>query len=97
MAADAAAMVVADMQKAGVGILAGCDAMIAGFCLHDELTLMVKGECRPPPRCRQRRSIPRDPRPSRRSMAWTLENAPISFCSMPTRSRTLPTCNGFTP
>ena len=46
MAADAAAMVVADMQKAGVGILAGCDAMIAGFCLHDELTLMVKGECR---------------------------------------------------
>jgi imidazolonepropionase-like amidohydrolase len=43
MAADAAAMVVADMQKAGVGILAGCDAMIAGFCLHDELTLMVKG------------------------------------------------------
>jgi imidazolonepropionase-like amidohydrolase len=42
-AADAAAVAVADMQKAGVGILAGCDGMVAGFCLHDELMLMVKG------------------------------------------------------
>lgn len=42
-AADTAAGVVADMQRAGVGILAGCDGMVAGFCLHDELMLMVKG------------------------------------------------------
>ena len=46
-AADGAAVSVADMQKAGVGILAGCDAMIAGFCLHDELALMVKGGMSP--------------------------------------------------
>jgi imidazolonepropionase-like amidohydrolase len=38
---------VSDMQKAGVGILAGCDAMIGGFCLHDELMLMVKGGMSP--------------------------------------------------
>ena len=42
-AADTAAGVVADMQRTGVGILAGCDGMVAGFCLHDELTLMVRG------------------------------------------------------
>ena len=30
-----------DMAAAGVGILAGCDAMIAGFCVHDELAAMV--------------------------------------------------------
>jgi hypothetical protein len=47
-AADSAAIAVADMQKAGVGILAGCDAMIGGFCLHDELMLMVKGGMSPP-------------------------------------------------
>ena len=41
-ASETAAMAVSDMQKAGVGILAGCDGMVAGFCLHDELTLMVK-------------------------------------------------------
>jgi len=46
-AADSAAIAVADMQKAGVGILAGCDAMIGGFCLHDELMLMVKGGMSP--------------------------------------------------
>ena len=27
----------------GVGILAGCDAMLAGFCVHDELVAMVRG------------------------------------------------------
>jgi hypothetical protein len=42
-AADAMAVAVADMQKAGVGILAGCDGMVAGFCLHYELKLFVKG------------------------------------------------------
>jgi imidazolonepropionase-like amidohydrolase len=42
-ASDTAAIAVSDMQKAGVGILAGCDAMVAGFCLHEELVLMVKG------------------------------------------------------
>ena len=46
-AADGVAVSVADMQRAGVGILAGCDAMIAGFCLHDELALMVKGGMSP--------------------------------------------------
>jgi imidazolonepropionase-like amidohydrolase len=46
-ATDAIAVAVSDMQKAGVGILAGCDAMIGGFCLHDELMLMVKGGMSP--------------------------------------------------
>jgi len=39
--ADVARVVTRDMANAGVGILAGCDAMIAGFCVHDELTTMV--------------------------------------------------------
>ncbi len=46
-AADSVAIAVGDMQKAGVGILAGCDAMIAGFCLHEELRLLVKGGMSP--------------------------------------------------
>src|ERR1051325_4347326 len=41
--ADTSAVVTSDMAKAGVGILAGCDSMIAGFCVHDELTAMVRG------------------------------------------------------
>src|SRR5215218_4727029 len=39
--AETAKVVTRDMAAAGVGILAGCDAMIAGFCVHDELGLMV--------------------------------------------------------
>jgi imidazolonepropionase-like amidohydrolase len=39
--AEVAKLVTRDMAAAGVGILAGCDAMIAGFCVHDELGLMV--------------------------------------------------------
>jgi imidazolonepropionase-like amidohydrolase len=39
--ADVAKVVTRDMAAAGVGILAGCDAMIAGFCVHDELAAMV--------------------------------------------------------
>ena len=35
------------MAKAGVGILAGCDTMIAGFCVHDELAVMVRGGMTP--------------------------------------------------
>jgi imidazolonepropionase-like amidohydrolase len=35
------------MARAGVGILAGCDAMIAGFCVHDELVAMVRGGMTP--------------------------------------------------
>jgi imidazolonepropionase-like amidohydrolase len=35
------------MAKAGVRILAGCDGMIAGFCLHDELADMVRGGMTP--------------------------------------------------
>lgn len=38
---EVAKVVTRDMARAGVGILAGCDAMIAGFCVHDELALMV--------------------------------------------------------
>jgi len=40
-------VVTRDMAAAGVGILAGCDAMIAGFCVHDELALMVAGGMTP--------------------------------------------------
>ena len=35
------------MARVGVGILAGCDGMIAGFCLHDELVAMVRGGMTP--------------------------------------------------
>jgi imidazolonepropionase-like amidohydrolase len=35
------------MANAGVGILAGCDGMIAGFCVHDELSAMVHGGMTP--------------------------------------------------
>ena len=38
---ETAKVVTRDMAAAGVGILAGCDAMIAGFSVHDELGLMV--------------------------------------------------------
>jgi imidazolonepropionase-like amidohydrolase len=31
------------MAAAGVPILTGCDAMLAGFCVHDELVAMVRG------------------------------------------------------
>lgn len=40
---ETAAIATNDMQREGVGILAGCDGMVAGFCLHDELALMVRG------------------------------------------------------
>lgn len=46
-AADRAARVAADMTKAGVGLLAGCDGLIAGFCVHDELAAMVRGGMTP--------------------------------------------------
>jgi cytosine/adenosine deaminase-related metal-dependent hydrolase len=45
--ADVAKVVTRDMAAAGVGILAGCDAMIAGFCVHDELATMVAGGMEP--------------------------------------------------
>jgi imidazolonepropionase-like amidohydrolase len=45
--AEVGARVTTDMAKAGVGILAGCDAMIAGFCVHDELAAMVRGGMAP--------------------------------------------------
>jgi len=41
------AAVTAGMARAGVGILAGCDTMIAGFCVHDELAAMVRGGMAP--------------------------------------------------
>jgi imidazolonepropionase-like amidohydrolase len=45
--ADVAKIVTRDMAAAGVGILAGCDGMIAGFCVHDELATMVGGGMTP--------------------------------------------------
>ena len=45
--AEVAKVVTRDMAAAGVGILAGCDAMIAGFCVHDELVVMVAGGMTP--------------------------------------------------
>jgi imidazolonepropionase-like amidohydrolase len=35
------------MANAGVGILAGCDTMIAGFCVREELAAMVRGGMTP--------------------------------------------------
>src|SRR2546421_6361730 len=45
--AEVGKVVTRDMAAAGVGILAGCDAMIAGFCVHDELAAMVAGGMTP--------------------------------------------------
>jgi imidazolonepropionase-like amidohydrolase len=45
--ADVAKVVTRDMAAAGVGLLAGCDAMIAGFCVHDELSIMVRAGMTP--------------------------------------------------
>ncbi len=45
--AEVNATVTRDMARAGIGILAGCDMMIAGFCLHDELAAMVRGGMTP--------------------------------------------------
>jgi imidazolonepropionase-like amidohydrolase len=39
--AETAKVATRDMAAAGVGILAGCDGLIAGFCLHDELAAMA--------------------------------------------------------
>jgi imidazolonepropionase-like amidohydrolase len=45
--AEVGAIVTKDMANAGVGILAGCDTMIAGFCVHDELAALVRGGMTP--------------------------------------------------
>jgi imidazolonepropionase-like amidohydrolase len=45
--AEIGGRVTSDMAKAGVGILAGCDSMIAGFCVHEELAAMVRGGMTP--------------------------------------------------
>jgi hypothetical protein len=45
--AEVAKVVTRDMAAADVGILAGCDGMIAGFCVHDELAAMVRGGMTP--------------------------------------------------
>jgi hypothetical protein len=45
--AATSAIVIGDMAKAGVGVLSGCDSMIAGFCVHDELVAMVRGGMSP--------------------------------------------------
>jgi predicted amidohydrolase YtcJ len=41
------AVVTRDMWTAGVGVLAGCDGMVPGFCVHDELLAMVRGGMTP--------------------------------------------------
>jgi len=45
--AEVGAVVTKDMADAGVAILAGCDSMIAGFCVHEELVAMVRGGMTP--------------------------------------------------
>jgi imidazolonepropionase-like amidohydrolase len=45
--ADASLPVVRDMHRAGVGILAGCDGLVPGFCLPDELTMIVRAGLSP--------------------------------------------------
>jgi len=46
-AAEVGATVTRDMDLAGVGILTGCDTMVAGFCVHDELDALVRGGMTP--------------------------------------------------
>jgi imidazolonepropionase-like amidohydrolase len=46
-AAEVGGVVTSDMEKAGVRILAGCDGMIAGFCLQGELAALVRGGLTP--------------------------------------------------
>jgi hypothetical protein len=41
--ADVAAVVAKDLAASGIGILVGCDLMVPGFCVHDELALLVRG------------------------------------------------------
>jgi imidazolonepropionase-like amidohydrolase len=38
---------VADMRDAGVQFLAGCDALVPGFCLHDELEWLTRAGLSP--------------------------------------------------
>jgi imidazolonepropionase-like amidohydrolase len=45
--AEVGAKATSEMAQLGVGILAGCDTMIAGFCVHDELAAMVRGGMAP--------------------------------------------------
>src|SRR5438093_6022026 len=45
--AEVGSKVASEMAQLGVGILAGCDSMIAGFCVHDELAAMVRGGMTP--------------------------------------------------
>jgi imidazolonepropionase-like amidohydrolase len=45
--AETAKVVTRDTADAGVGILAGCDALIPGFCVQDELARMADGGMTP--------------------------------------------------
>jgi hypothetical protein len=45
--AEVAMVATRDMASAGVGILAGCDALIPGFCVQDELAAMVRAGMTP--------------------------------------------------
>lgn len=42
-----ALVAVADMRDAGVQFLAGCDALVPGFCLHDELEWLTRAGLSP--------------------------------------------------
>jgi imidazolonepropionase-like amidohydrolase len=42
-----ALLAVRDMHRAGVPLLAGCDALVPGFCLHDELATLVENGLTP--------------------------------------------------
>ena len=45
--AKEAAVATNDLARAGVPMLTGCDSMIAGFCVHDEVALMVRAGMTP--------------------------------------------------
>jgi hypothetical protein len=45
--AEMGAVATSDMAHLGVGILTGCDTMIAGFCVHDEAAAMVRAGMTP--------------------------------------------------
>jgi hypothetical protein len=82
---------VAEMQKAGVRILAGTDSpapfVFPGSSLHDELQLLVEAGLRP---VQALQSATRSPAEFHATKIWEQSNkgsSPIWCCSMQTRSR----------
>jgi hypothetical protein len=68
-----AGVVTKDMANLGVGILAGCDAMLAGFCVHDQLVAMVRGGM-----TNNRSGMPND-KIAARAVSRPVEGPPVSF------------------